>query len=77
MRVSSRADPAYGYEDAIRLAIEAGVDILTLAQQQVLEPGVVSRTVDLIEALVADGRPTEERIDRSYRRIAAFKVVGG
>jgi beta-N-acetylhexosaminidase len=64
---------AYGYDEAIRLAILAGVDILTIAQQQLYEPGIVGRTIDLIEAFVRDGTLTEERIDESYARIMALK----
>jgi beta-N-acetylhexosaminidase len=65
---------AYGYSDAVRLAILAGVDILTIAQQQVYEPGIVAETIDLIEGLVRDGSLTEERIDQSYARIQALKL---
>jgi beta-N-acetylhexosaminidase len=64
---------AYGYSDALRLAILAGVDILTIAQQQVYEPGIVESTIDLIEGLVTDGSLSEARIDESYRRIQALK----
>jgi beta-N-acetylhexosaminidase len=65
---------AYGYPDAVRLAILAGVDIVTIAQQQVYEEGIVGRTIDLIEGFVRDGTLTEERIDASYRRILALKL---
>ena len=64
---------AYGYDEAIRLAIVAGVDILTIAQQQVYEQGIVERTIDLIEALVLGGTLTEARINESYARIMALK----
>lgn len=64
---------AYGYSDALRLAILAGVDILTIAQQQVYEPGIVKSTIDIIEGLVIDGSLSEARIDESYRRIQALK----
>ncbi len=64
---------AYGYKDALRLAILAGVDVLTIAQQQVYEPGIVASTIDLIEGLVNDGSLTEVRIDQSYQRIQALK----
>jgi beta-N-acetylhexosaminidase len=66
---------AYGYADALRLAILAGVDILTIAQQQVYEPGIVAQTIDLIEGLVRDGSLTEARIDESYQRIQALKLA--
>lgn len=64
---------AYGYSDALRLAILAGVDVLTIAQQQVYEPGIVESTLDLIEGLVTDGSLSEARIHESYRRIQALK----
>ena len=64
---------AYGYADALRLAILAGVDLLTIAQQQVYEPGIVESTIDLIEGLVTDGSLSEARIDESYRRIQSLK----
>jgi len=65
---------AYGYADAVRLAILAGVDVLTIAQQQVYEPGIVAQTIDLIEGMVTDGSLTEARIDESYARIRALKL---
>lgn len=64
---------AYGYADALRLAILAGVDVLTIAQQQVYEAGIVATTIDLIEGLVLNGSIPQARIDESYRRIQAFK----
>ncbi len=68
---------AFGYQDAVRLAINAGVDILTIANQQVFEEGIVGRTIDLVEQLVGSGAIAEARIDASYRRIAAFKASLG
>jgi beta-N-acetylhexosaminidase len=65
---------AYGYPEALRLAILAGVDVLTIAQQQLFEEGIVGHTIDLIEGMVRDGSLTEARIDESYARIQAFKA---
>jgi beta-N-acetylhexosaminidase len=65
---------AFGYPDALRLAIEAGIDILTIANQQVFEEGIVGHTIDLIEQIVGSGRIEADRIDASYRRIQAFKA---
>jgi beta-N-acetylhexosaminidase len=62
----------YGYAEAIALAIEAGIDLLTIANQQVYEEGVVGTTVDLIERFVRDGRISEARIAESAARLAAF-----
>jgi beta-N-acetylhexosaminidase len=64
---------AYGYEEAVALAIEAGVDILLIANQLVYEPDIAPRTIDIVEGLVRSGRISEERIDASYRRIVALK----
>ena len=49
------------------------IDILTIAQQQVYEPGIVGRTIDLVEGFVRDGTLSEDRIDESYARIMALK----
>jgi beta-N-acetylhexosaminidase len=68
---------AYGYEEAVALAIEAGVDVLLIANQLVYEPDIAPRTIDIIEGLVASGRISEERIDASYRRILALKNAAG
>jgi beta-N-acetylhexosaminidase len=65
---------AYGYADAVRLALLAGVDVLTIANQQVFEADVVSRTVDIILGLVDDGTLSAARIDASWRRISALKA---
>jgi len=67
---------AYGFDEAVALAIEAGIDLLLVANQLVYEPDVATRVVDLVERLVTDGRLTEERIDASYQRILALKGAG-
>jgi beta-N-acetylhexosaminidase len=65
---------AYGYRDAVRLAILAGVDVLTIANQQVFEADVVARTVGIVVDLVDRGEISAERIDRSWQRIQALKA---
>jgi len=64
----------YGLEEAIRLAINAGIDIMTFSNNIV---GSEERTVDkvhsIIKRLVASGAISEERINQSYRRIMAAK----
>ena len=67
---------AYGFDEAVALAIEAGIDLLLIANQLVYEPDVATHVVDLVERLVADGRIGEERIDASYRRVLALKGSG-
>jgi beta-N-acetylhexosaminidase len=62
----------YGYPEAVALAIEAGIDLLTIANQQIFEEGIVTRTIDIIEGFVSAGRISESRIADSAARIDAF-----
>ena len=62
----------FGYDEAVALAIEAGIDLLTIAQQQVYEEAIVPRTIDLIEGFVRDGRISADRIAVSAARLGAF-----
>jgi len=65
-------DDAFGREDAVALALEAGNDLLLFANQQHYDPDIVAWAVDLIEGFVRDGRITEDRIDRSYARVTSL-----
>jgi beta-N-acetylhexosaminidase len=64
----------YGLDEAIHLAISAGVDIMTFSNNIT---GSDERTVDrvhaIIRALVEKGEITRERIDQSFRRIMKVK----
>lgn len=64
----------YGLEEAIRLAIQAGVDILCFSNNL---PGSEERTVDrvhrIIRGFVEKGLISEQRIDESFRRIMKLK----
>jgi beta-N-acetylhexosaminidase len=60
---------AFGFEDAIGLALEAGNDILLFANQQTYDPKLVGKVIDRIEELVKIGRISEADIDRSISRI--------
>jgi beta-N-acetylhexosaminidase len=64
----------YGLEDAIRLAIQAGVDIMTFSNNI---SGSDERTVDkvhsIIRGMVEKGVITEGRIDQSFDRIMKLK----
>jgi beta-N-acetylhexosaminidase len=64
---------AYGFEETIALALEAGIDLLLIANQLVYEPDVVSRAVDVIEGLVTSGRIAEDRLDASIARTASLR----
>jgi beta-N-acetylhexosaminidase len=63
---------AFGREDAIRMALEAGDDLLLLANQQTYDPDLVAHTIDSIAKLVRAGTVSEARIDESYARVVAF-----
>jgi beta-N-acetylhexosaminidase len=65
---------AYGYEEAVRLALRAGVDVLTIANQQRFEARIVERTIQIVVGLVASGQLEEERIDQSWRRLSRLKA---
>lgn len=62
----------YRYEDAVRLAVLAGVDLLTVAHGA---GGLVARTIDVIEGMVATGSIPESRINASFDRILALKAT--
>jgi beta-N-acetylhexosaminidase len=63
---------AFGKDDAVALALDAGNDLLLFANQQVYEEGIVTWAVDLIEGYVTSGRIDEARIDRSYARVTSL-----
>ena len=60
---------AYGGAEAIALALEAGVDLLLFANQQVYDGTIVANAIAIIERLVTSGRISEDRIDESVSRI--------
>lgn len=64
----------YGYEQAVELAILAGVDILAIANNLVYDPEIGVKTVNIIRGLVRDGKISPERIDQSYQRIMRLKA---
>lgn len=63
----------FGLEEAIKMAIQAGVDILVFGNNSVYEREIVPNAVQIIKELVASGEISEERIDESYRRIMSAK----
>lgn len=64
----------YGLEQAIKLAIQGGVDIMTFSNNIA---GSDERTVDrvhsIVRSMVDRGEISPERIDASYRRVMALK----
>ena len=65
----------YGYAEAVALAIEAGIDLLTIANQQLYEEGIALRTIDLTQGFVRSGRISPPRIADSVTRLDRFNVV--
>jgi len=63
---------AFGRDEAILLALEAGNDLLLFANQQAYDPQLVSRVVKLVAGAVASGRLPESRIDEAYGRVQAM-----
>ncbi|MEM7344240.1 MAG: glycoside hydrolase family 3 N-terminal domain-containing protein [Chloroflexota bacterium] len=63
----------YGFETALQKTIEAGVDIVAIANNSVYEPDIVARSARLIRQWVDDGTVSEARIDESYQRIQRLK----
>jgi len=63
---------AYGSDEAIALAIEAGVDLLLFANQQVYDPAIVEHVIETVIGLVGSGRIAEARLDESVARIEAL-----
>jgi beta-N-acetylhexosaminidase len=68
----------YGLEEAIKLAVNAGVDIMCFSNNI---SGVENRTVDrvlsIIKGYVAAGEIPKSRIDESFRRIMKLKKIIG
>lgn len=64
----------YGLEDAIRMAVNAGVDIMTFSNNIA---GSDERTVDkvhgIIKRMVENGQIKRQRIDESYARVMRMK----
>jgi beta-N-acetylhexosaminidase len=64
----------YGLEETIRLAINAGVDVMCFSNNiQGSDVRTVDIVHDMIRKMVAKGEITTRRIDESYRRIIQLK----
>ncbi|HWA33935.1 MAG TPA: glycoside hydrolase family 3 N-terminal domain-containing protein [Cyclobacteriaceae bacterium] len=65
----------YGLEEAIRLSINAGIDILCFSNNiQDSENRTVNRVHTIIRSMVEKGQISRERIDKSYQRIRKLKA---
>jgi beta-N-acetylhexosaminidase len=67
----------YGADEAILRALEAGDDLLLIANQQVYSPGIVTHVVKVVLAAVAHGRLTEAQINEKFARRQALLGLAG
>lgn len=63
----------YGFETAVEKALNAGVDILLIANNTEYNPDVVSEAVATIVRLVESGKVSEARLDKAFRRVRRLK----
>jgi len=66
----------YGAAEAATLALQAGVDLLVYANQQVYDPKIVDKTVDTVFKLVRGGHLSEAQIDQSVARVNTLRPPG-
>ena len=63
----------YGLEQSIKLAINAGADMLIFGNQLSDKPQDPKAIVDMIETAVNAGYISQDRIDDAYQHIVALK----
>lgn len=63
----------YSYETAVEKAINAGVDLLVVANDKAYRPDIMPRTIELLLNLVRQGKIPQERIDQACHRIMLLK----
>lgn len=63
----------YGIEEAVRLAINAGADILIFANQLAKTPVDPAQIIAMIYEAVQQGKIAESRINEAYQRIIQLK----
>lgn len=64
----------YGLEEAIKRAINAGIDVMTFSNNIVSsELRTVDKVHEIVKHLVATGQISRERINQSYKRIMELK----
>jgi beta-N-acetylhexosaminidase len=65
----------FGFKESIALAINAGVDVLVFSNNssEGYDPQLAQKALNAILELVNEGVITEQRIEKSYRRIMRLK----
>jgi beta-N-acetylhexosaminidase len=67
--ISSR----FGADEALALGLQAGMDLLVFANQQVYDENVVDKALDNVVNLVRQGQLTQARIDQSVARVDSLR----
>ncbi len=62
-------DDAFGFDEAVVLALAAGNDLLLFANQQSYDANVASRVIDVVAGAVESGRLPASRIDQASDRV--------
>ena len=63
----------YGLKETIKMSIEAGVDMLSFANNSIYDEEIAAKAHRIIKELIDEGTLSEVRIDQSYRRIMQLK----
>ncbi|MCX6558676.1 MAG: glycoside hydrolase family 3 protein [Candidatus Aminicenantes bacterium] len=63
----------YSREKVLELALNAGIDVVLMANNMVYDPDIASRTQETILGLIAAKRVSAARIERACRRVQAWK----
>jgi beta-N-acetylhexosaminidase len=64
----------YSYETAVEKAINAGVDILVVANDKIYDVDVAPKTIEMLLKMVESGRIDRERIHEACGRAMALKA---
>jgi beta-N-acetylhexosaminidase len=65
---------AYTLDTTIRMAVEAGVDILLFGNNMSYDESIVQQVLTAFTQLVNSGAISRERIEQSYQRIMRLKA---
>jgi beta-N-acetylhexosaminidase len=63
----------YGYEQVVLLALQAGMDVLAIANQLQYDPDMAAKTIAIVKKLLHEGNLTPARIDESDAHIVKYK----
>ncbi len=63
----------YGLETALELSINAGVDMVVIANNLIYDEFIAEKALNIILKLVIDGKIKASRIDEAYNRILTYK----